>query len=138
MEEADNLLSYVYNQCCGSDNSGLVNVRTVTQHYCGNIIRKLVFGQRYFGEGKEDEGPGMEEEEHVNALFKMLSSLYSFCICDYLPTFRSFDLDGHEKITKEATKVAGEYYDPIIKERIQQWKDGTKKQEDDFLFSLMS
>ncbi|KAK2440577.1 isoleucine N-monooxygenase [Trifolium repens] len=42
-EEADNLMFYVYNKC---NNGGLVNLRIVIQHYCGNVYRKLFFNTR--------------------------------------------------------------------------------------------
>ncbi|GLT76446.1 hypothetical protein SLA2020_481030 [Shorea laevis] len=138
LEEADNLVRYVYRQCVGYDETGMVNVRTVAQHFCGNVIRKLLFGRRYFGTGREDGGPGVEEEEHLNAIFTMLTYLYSFGIADYLPWLRRFDLDGHEKITREATMVAGKYHDPIIEERINQWEKGTKTEEEDLLDVLIN
>ncbi|GLT61736.1 hypothetical protein SLA2020_344200 [Shorea laevis] len=138
LEEADNLVRFVYNQCVSYDKTGMVNVRTVAQHYCGNVIRKMLFGRRYFGTEKEDGGPGVEEEEHVEAIFKMLACLYSFCISDYLPWLRRFDLDGHEKITREATMIAGKYHDPIIEERINQWEKGTKTEEEDLLDVLIN
>jgi isoleucine N-monooxygenase len=50
-EEADNLMFYVYNKC---NNGGLVNVRIATQHYCGNVYRKLFFNTRYFGKCMKD------------------------------------------------------------------------------------
>jgi tyrosine N-monooxygenase len=53
-EEADNLTGYVYNLVSGGD----VDVRHVARHYCGNVIRRLVFNKRYFGESQPDGGPG--------------------------------------------------------------------------------
>ncbi|EOY34704.1 hypothetical protein QUC31_018317 [Theobroma cacao] len=137
-EEADNLVRYVYNQCKTLDKGRLVNVRVAAQQYCGNLPRKLLFNRRYFGEGKEDGGPGFEEEEHVGALFTILSYLYSFCISDYIPCLRGLDLDGHEKIMDEALQVVGKYHDPIIEERIQQWKNGDKEDEEDLLDILIT
>lgn len=45
MEEADNLMHYVYNQS-NSKNNGFVNVRVVAQHYCGNVSKKIIFNKR--------------------------------------------------------------------------------------------
>lgn len=71
VEEADHLVRYVYNQ-----RGGVVNVRLATQHYCGNVIRKVVFGTRFFGKGMKDGGPGCEELEHVGAMFTIHQYLY--------------------------------------------------------------
>ncbi|KAL0367523.1 UNVERIFIED_CONTAM: Phenylalanine N-monooxygenase CYP79D16 [Sesamum radiatum] len=65
-EEADHLVRYVYNQNQNSLTNGLVNVRIAAQHYCGNVIRKLIFSKRSFGTEMEDGGPGLEEEDHVD------------------------------------------------------------------------
>ncbi|XP_015577436.3 phenylalanine N-monooxygenase CYP79D16 isoform X2 [Ricinus communis] len=43
------------------------------------------------------------------------------------------DLDGHGKVMKDALGTINKYQDPIIEERVQQWKDGTKKEVDDLL-----
>ncbi|XP_061350516.1 isoleucine N-monooxygenase 2-like [Gastrolobium bilobum] len=135
MEEADNLVRYIYNQC---KNGGLVNVRVAAQSYSGNVIRRLVFNKRYFGKGKEDGGPGFEEMEHVQALFIVLKYIFAFSVSDYLPCLRGLDLDGHEKIMKNAVMILKKYHDSIIEERIQQWKKGEKKDEDDLLDVLIS
>ncbi|CAK9163105.1 unnamed protein product [Ilex paraguariensis] len=122
-EEADHLVRYVYNQCKTTMEGGVVNVRIATQHYCGNVIRKMIFGKRFFGKGMEDGGPGVEEEEHVAGLFTILGYLYSFCISDYLPCLRVFDIDGHEKIMKKALGTVRKYHDPEIDQRIGKWKE---------------
>ncbi|KAM7501714.1 hypothetical protein LguiB_000618 [Lonicera macranthoides] len=133
-EEADNLVRYVYNQACSNLTGGLVNVRVAAQHYCGNVIRKLIFGKRSFGSGMEDGGPGVEEEEHIEALFTILAYLYSFCVSDYVGFLRKrFDLDGHEKIIREAVETVKKYQDPLIDDRAQQWKKGTKTVREDLL-----
>ncbi|KAF7843777.1 isoleucine N-monooxygenase 2-like [Senna tora] len=48
-------------------------VRVAAQQYCGNVIRRMVFNKRYFGEGGKNGGPGLEEEQHVEAIFTLLS-----------------------------------------------------------------
>ncbi|XP_047973960.1 tyrosine N-monooxygenase-like isoform X2 [Salvia hispanica] len=63
-EEADHLVRYVYHQ---SKTGAAVNVREAARLYCGCVIRKLVFGKRFFGAGTEDGGPGFEEKEHMDA-----------------------------------------------------------------------
>ncbi|KAK8981317.1 hypothetical protein V6N11_059990 [Hibiscus sabdariffa] len=133
VEEADNLVRYVHNQCKDSGEGGLVNLRVVAQHYCSNVTRKLMFNRRYFGEGKQDGGPGFEEEEYVEAIFAFIVHLYSFCISDYLPFLRGLDLEGHEKIVEDAIRVMEKYQDPIIEDRIQQWRDGKKDEPQDLL-----
>ncbi|XP_057970664.1 tyrosine N-monooxygenase-like [Malania oleifera] len=128
-EEADNLLKYVFNQCKSS--GSVVNVRTASRHYCGNVIRKLMFGKRYFGAGREDGGPGVEEEEHIEAIFTALDCLFSFCLSDYFPFLTGLDLDGHEKTMKEADRIIKKYHDPIIDKRIQQWRQSNRN--DDYI-----
>lgn len=128
VEEADNLVRYVFRQ------NGLVNVRVASQHYCGNLIRKMVFNRRYFGEGMEDGGPSLEEVEHVDALFKILEYTYAFCVSDYVPLLRGVvDLDGHEKVIRESNEVIDKYHDPIIEERIHQWNVRLKNEVEDLL-----
>ncbi|WRX12842.1 Cytochrome P450 - like 10 [Theobroma cacao] len=121
-EEADNLVRFIYNQCKsnGGDNStasAVVNLRLAMRQYSGNVIRKMIFNRRYFGEGRKDGGPGYEEEEHVESLFTVLKHLYSFILSDYIPWLRSFDLEGHEKTVRKAMKIVNEYQDPLIDER---------------------
>ncbi|GFZ19987.1 phenylalanine N-monooxygenase-like protein [Actinidia rufa] len=131
-EEADHLVRYVFNQ------GGLVNVREAAQHYCGNVIRKMIFGKRFFGAGREDGGPGVEEQEHVSGIFTILGYLYSFCVSDYVPFLRwRMDLDGHERIMRRAIQSVTKYQNPKIDERIRQWNEGTRKEQEDLLDVLI-
>ncbi|KAJ4953421.1 hypothetical protein NE237_030253 [Protea cynaroides] len=134
-EEADNLVYYVYNQCTSG---AIVDVRVAVRQYSANVIRKMMFNKRYLGEGRMDGGPGVEEREYVDALFTVLSLLYAFCVSDYMPSWRRIDLNGHEKIMKEAIKIVYKYHDPIIDERIQEWREGKKKEAQDLLDVLIS
>ncbi|MED6178518.1 hypothetical protein PIB30_108436 [Stylosanthes scabra] len=136
VEESDNLVRYVYNQI--KNGSGLVDLRRVTKHYVGNVMRRLLFNKRYFGNGSEDCGPGAEELEYVDALFLVVGHLFAFPISDYLPWLWWLDLEGHNKILKEATNTIRKYHDPIIEERIHQWKHGTRTHEEDWLDILIS
>nr|WMB96353.1 CYP79A206 [Miconia microphysca] len=136
--EADNLVRYVLAQCGVSHD---VNLRTAARHYSGNLIRNLMFSKRHFGKGMPDGGPGIEEEEHVEALFTALGYLYAFCVSDYFPCLEGLDLDGHEKIVKEATMTLKKYHDPIIDQRIQQWRksgDSNNKEPQDLLDVLIA
>ncbi|WVY98534.1 hypothetical protein V8G54_030685 [Vigna mungo] len=139
-EEADNLMFYVYNKSKTVNNgvAGLVNIRSVARHYCGNVIRKIVFNKRYFGKGRKDGGPSFEEEEHVDSIFVLLRYLYAFSISDYISCLRKLDLDGHQKNVKEALKVIKKYHDPIVEERLKQWNDTPKIDEHDWLDILIS
>lgn len=131
-EEADNLVRYLYNQCkesYGGDIGAIIGVRGAVRQYSGNVIRKLVFNRRYFGDGQKNGGPGVEEEEHVEALFTVLSLLYAFSVSDYMPRLRWMDLDGHEKIMKKAIKVVNKYHEPIIDERIKRWRSSSGGEE---------
>ncbi|XP_058075362.1 phenylalanine N-monooxygenase-like [Magnolia sinica] len=146
IEEADNLIRYLYNQCMSidrrSESGAVINVRTAVRQYSGNVIRKLMFNKRYFGVGCTDGGPGVEEEEHVEALFNVLSLLYAFSVSDYIPRLRCLDMDGHEKMMKKAIKIVNEYHEPIIDERIKKWRDCVggplKKEPEDLLDVLIS
>ncbi|KAL4581620.1 hypothetical protein LXL04_006143 [Taraxacum kok-saghyz] len=134
--EADNLIRYIYNQCHvdSTVTGGVVNVRTVVQQYSSNVIRKIVFGSRYFGKGSTDGGPGEEEIEHVDSLLTVLSYLYAFSVTDYFPWLRWItDFDGHEMIIRKAIRTARKYQDRLVDERIREWKDGVKTKEDDLL-----
>ncbi|KAM3318345.1 hypothetical protein ACQJBY_035843 [Aegilops geniculata] len=142
-DEADNLTSYVHNLATAAKGSslgsGAVDVRHVARHYCGNVIRRLLFGRRYFGEpGRRDGRPGPLEVEHMDALFTSLGLLYAFCVSDYLPWLRGFDLDGHEKMVKEANATMNRLHDAVIDERWGQWKSGERKELDDFLDVLIT
>ncbi|RDX68521.1 Isoleucine N-monooxygenase 2, partial [Mucuna pruriens] len=139
-EEADNLMFYVYNKCKNVNDgvSGLVNIRSVARHYCGNLIRKVIFNTRYFGKGREDGGPGFEEEEHIDSIFDLLKYIYAFSVSDYMPCLRELDLDGQKKNVKEALRIIKKYHDPIVQERIKQWNDGSKVDEEDWLDVLIS
>lgn len=130
-EEADNLVRYLYNQC--SAGGHVVNVRTAARHYTGSLPRRMMFDRRFFAEENEDGGPGAAEEEHVSALFTVLSYLYSFSVADYLPWLRVFDLEEHEKKVKEAVEVLNKYQDVIVDERLRQWRDGKKTEAEDLL-----
>ncbi|KAE8779647.1 Tyrosine N-monooxygenase [Hordeum vulgare] len=137
-QEADNLTSYVYKLATAP--SSAVNVRHVARHYCGNVSRRLVFGRRYFGEPRQDGGPGAMEVEHMDAVFTSLGHLYAFCISDYLPWLRGLglDLDGHEKIVMEANETINRLHDTVIGERWRQWKSGQREELHDFLDVLIT
>ncbi|KAF4376678.1 hypothetical protein F8388_025549 [Cannabis sativa] len=140
IEEADNLVRFVYNHSSAKGEGEVVNVRIVAQQYLGGVMRKMMFGKRYFGEGREDGGPGREEEEHVEAVFVMLSHIYAFSVSDYLPWLRWLDLDGHQRIVRKAIKVVNKLHDPIIKDRIREWRKGepsiSRKTSNDLLDEL--
>ncbi|KAI3761899.1 hypothetical protein L1987_52322 [Smallanthus sonchifolius] len=87
---------------------------------------------------KQDGGPGDEEIEHVDSLLTILGYNHAFCVTDYFPWLRWItDFDGHEKIIRKAILTARKYQDPLIDERIQQWKDGVRTKQDDLLDDLM-
>ncbi|XVF00345.1 hypothetical protein REPUB_Repub03eG0277200 [Reevesia pubescens] len=140
-QEADNLVKFIYNQCINSEtdipNSSIINLRLVVRQYTGNVIRRMMFNKRYFGNGKQDGGPGHEKEEHVDSLFTVLVHLYSFILSDYVPWLRPLDLEGLEKIVSEAMRIVNGYHDPIVAERVQLWREGKKKEPEDLLDSFI-
>ncbi|KAL6909386.1 hypothetical protein ACP4OV_001667 [Aristida adscensionis] len=135
--EADNLTLYVYNLATAAGGGG-VDVRHVARHYCGNVIRRLVFGRRYFGEPQPGGGPGPAEVQHMDAVFASLGLLYAFCVSDYLPWLRGLDLDGHERLVREANATVNRLHDAVIDERWRQWESGERREPDDFLDVLIS
>ncbi|KAL4567565.1 hypothetical protein LXL04_023153 [Taraxacum kok-saghyz] len=138
-EEANQLLSYVCNQIENPVTDGLVNIRNMSHHYFGNLIRMMIFGTRFFGGGMEDGGPGEEETEHVASVFTILKYLYAFSIIDFFPWLRGkTDFEGHQKIIRTAIQKVRKYQDPLIDERIQMWKDGVRKAKDDVLDVLIN
>jgi phenylalanine N-monooxygenase len=74
----------------------------------------------------------------VEALFIVLQHLFAYSVTDYMPCLRGLDLDGHERILKNACQTARKYHDPIIEDRIQMWKYGKKKNKEDLLDVLIS
>ncbi|OMP12024.1 Cytochrome P450 [Corchorus capsularis] len=145
MEENDNLVRFIYNQCINSTKHGnianssgsVIDLRLVTRQYTGNVIRKMMFNTRYFGKGKEDGGPGKEEEEHVDSLFTVLGNVYSFALSDYVPWLRLLDLEGHEKIVSECMRIINGYHDPIIDDRVKEWNEGQRKEPEDLLDAFL-
>ncbi|KAH7665954.1 Phenylalanine N-monooxygenase protein [Dioscorea alata] len=120
-EEADNLIQYFQYY---SEARQVIDLRKALRYYSGNIIRKIIFGCRHFGKGPKDggPGPGPEEIEHIDAAFTVLSLAFSFCVSDFMPSLRIFDIDGHERIMKKTMKVFNKYHDPIIEERMRRWR----------------
>ncbi|CAN6216520.1 unnamed protein product [Urochloa humidicola] len=141
-DEADNITRYVYNLVTAakssSGGSGALDVRHVTRHYCGNVIRRLIFNRRYFDKPQSDGGPGPLEVQHVDAVFASLGLLYAFCVSDYLPWLRGLDLDGHEKQIKDAHRTVNELHDRVIDERWMQWKSGERQEPEDLLDMLIT
>ncbi|KAG4201430.1 hypothetical protein ERO13_A05G278700v2 [Gossypium hirsutum] len=116
-EEVDNLVRFIYNQCkSNGGSSAVINLRLAARQCTGNIIRKMMFNRRFFGEGRKDGGPGYEEVEYIESVFTVLRHLYS-----------------HEKIVSEAMKVVNGYNDPLIDKRVKEWKDGKRKEPEDLL-----
>ncbi|KAG4126934.1 hypothetical protein ERO13_D10G186600v2 [Gossypium hirsutum] len=134
-QEADNLVRFIYNQCINHENmhGGVINLRLAVRQYTGNVIRRMMFNTRYFGKGREDGGPGYEEEQHVESLFTVLMHLNSFILSDYVPWLRPLDLEGHEKTVSEAMRIVNGYHDPLVDERIKEWGQGKRKEPQDLL-----
>jgi phenylalanine N-monooxygenase len=141
-DEADHLLRYVHAQCAST---GVIDVRHVARHFCGNVIRRLTLGRRHFHRRPAAgavAGPGPDEVEHVDALFAVLSYLDAFCVSDYFPALVGLDLDGHEKVIRGVMRTLNRLHDPVIEERVEEWrllrKAGERRDVADFLDVLAS
>ncbi|KAK6146075.1 hypothetical protein DH2020_019944 [Rehmannia glutinosa] len=86
----------------------------------------------------EDGGPGIEEKEHVDGLFTILSHLYGFAIADFVPWLEVFDFDGYKKILSDAINSVRKYQDPEINKRVEKWQRGIRKTEEDILDVLIN
>ncbi|MED6152241.1 hypothetical protein PIB30_089997 [Stylosanthes scabra] len=146
-QESNHLVFHVYSKCMNNNNNvnkdncfGLVNVRSVARHYCFNVTKKLIFNIRHFGEGGIDGGPSFEDEEHlISGTFRLLKHIFAFCVTDYLPCLKGlYDFGGHKCEIKEAMRIMNKYHDPIIEERIKQWNDGLRSEQEDFLDVLIN
>uniref|UniRef100_A0A0E0GPT6 Tyrosine N-monooxygenase n=1 Tax=Oryza nivara TaxID=4536 RepID=A0A0E0GPT6_ORYNI len=143
-EEADHLVRYVLARC-GRDGAA-VDVHHVARHFCGNVIRRLTLGRRHFREPRADDedaaAPGRDEAEHVDALFATLNYLDAFCVSDYFPALVGLDLDGHEKVIKKVMRTLNRLHDPVVEERVEEWrllrKAGERRDVADFLDVLAS
>ncbi|CAN6201300.1 unnamed protein product [Urochloa humidicola] len=138
--EADNLTRYVYDLAGAGAGAGgaAVDVRHVARHYCGNVVRRLLFGTRYFGEARpNDGGPGPMERQHVDAVFAALGLLYSFSVSDYLPCLTGLDLDGHGRKVREAHETVGRLHDAVIDDRRRRWETGERVEVEDLLDVLI-
>ncbi|XP_010429154.2 PREDICTED: tryptophan N-monooxygenase 2-like [Camelina sativa] len=76
--------------------------------------------------------------EHMDAMFEGLGFTFAFCVSDYLPMLTGLDLNGHEKIMREASAIMDKYHDPVIDERIKMWREGKRTQIQDFLDIFIS
>ncbi|XP_020188068.3 tyrosine N-monooxygenase-like [Aegilops tauschii subsp. strangulata] len=94
---------------------------------------------RYFNDllASSTSGPGHDEVAHVAALFTALNHLYSFCVSDYFPALIGLDLDGHEKVSKDAMQTINRLHDPIIEERMRERSSTLEKGPRDFLDVLV-
>ena len=119
----------------------MVNVGKVTKHFPANVMRRMLFGTRHFGKDDNNnigEPAGPKEEEHVSALFTLLLHIYAFCASDYLPWLRMLDLDGHRRAVRGAMKVVRKLHDPILDDRLKQWREGKRTEPEDLLDVFIS
>ncbi|OEL27918.1 Tyrosine N-monooxygenase [Dichanthelium oligosanthes] len=136
-DKSDNITRYVYNLTKARSGSA-VDVRHIARHYCCNVIRRLVFNRRYFGEPQPDGGPDSLEVQHVDTVFTSLGHLYAFCGSDYLPWLLGLDLDGHEKMVMKANEIVNGLHNKIIDEWWRQWESSEMQEIEDFLDVLIT
>ncbi|XP_051152732.1 isoleucine N-monooxygenase 1-like isoform X2 [Andrographis paniculata] len=136
--EADRLVRYVHSQCRSELNDGIVDVRSVARHYCAGVIKRYIFDKRSFGKDEKDGSPAIEDVEHMEATFILLSHLYGFAIGDLCPWLEVFDFDGHKKIMTDAIAVIDKFHDVEINRRVEIWKKGIEIGEEDILGVLIN
>ncbi|XP_051152738.1 valine N-monooxygenase 1-like [Andrographis paniculata] len=134
--EADRLVWYVHSQC--HINHGIVDVRSVGQHYCAGVIKRYIFNKRSFGKEEKDGSPAIEDVEHIEATYTLLSHLYGFAIGDLCPWLEVFDFDGHKKIMTDAFAVFDKYHGREICQRVEMWKKGIASSEEDIIDVLIN
>ncbi|KAE8726094.1 Tryptophan N-monooxygenase 1 [Hibiscus syriacus] len=76
-----------------------------------------------------------KRNEEADNLVSAESSLLA--LSDYIPWLRPLDLEGHEKIVSEAMRIISGYHDPIVDERVKEWKDGKRMETEDLLDALI-
>ncbi|VAI54514.1 unnamed protein product [Triticum turgidum subsp. durum] len=75
----------------------------------------------------------------ISCGYKDAGLLFSFCVSDYLPCLLGLDLDGHEKIIKEANTKVDRLHNKVIEERWRQWNNGERQDGvQDFLDVLIT
>ncbi|XP_022891727.1 isoleucine N-monooxygenase 2-like [Olea europaea var. sylvestris] len=62
-KETDNLVYYIFKRCNNPDGS-VINLSLPIKHYGPNVIRKMTFSRRFFGEGGENGGPDIDGHEN--------------------------------------------------------------------------
>lgn len=126
--EADHLVRSVHGQLKLTPAGGCIDIRHVARHFCGNIIRRLVFGKRCFG-----ESPGADEQEHVDALFTLVNYVYSFCVSDYYPWLGwprpGWPREGCQ-FAKGVMSTLDRLHGPLIDERVREWSQRRKAGND--------
>lgn len=128
MEEANHLVLSIHAQCARENpaGGGGVNLRAVTRGYAGNIAKRVLLGCG-----------GTEDEELVEAMFTILRYVFGFGVADYVPWLGIFDVDGHQGIIKRAISVMAKHFDAEVDKRIQMWKDGRRRVENDVVDALI-
>lgn len=61
IDEVDSLLHYIFNH----KSDTMIYLRSITQHYCGKIIRRMLFNRRYYGNGREDGGQLIKKKPKI-------------------------------------------------------------------------
>ncbi|GJN22666.1 hypothetical protein PR202_gb10254 [Eleusine coracana subsp. coracana] len=109
-KRAGNLTRYVYNLAATS--SGGINVRHVARHYCGKCHSPDIVQQAVLrGAAARQWARPARGAADGPAVFTSLGLLYAFCVSDYLPWLVGLDLDGHEKMIREAHETINKLHD---------------------------
>ncbi|GLJ05464.1 hypothetical protein SUGI_0018620 [Cryptomeria japonica] len=142
MEEADNLIHWIWNQCTAQSQAqpnALINIRSAVRHYSANMIKKLIFNRRFFGNGSanKDGGPGAEDEKYVEVAFKALSLLFNMSVSDCMPCLRWLDIGGNARAMKKAIQIIDKYHTPLIEERFRLRRACTSLEEQQDLLDVV-
>ncbi|KAF2284030.1 hypothetical protein GH714_018182 [Hevea brasiliensis] len=78
------------------------------------------------------EDQGVRRSNTLMQFSLLLNTCMDFAY-HYTPFLQGLDLDGQEKFVLDANKTIRNYQNPIIDERIQQWRSSERKEMEDLL-----
>ncbi|CAK9882913.1 unnamed protein product [Sphagnum jensenii] len=128
-EEISFLVHSIFEDC---KDGKPTNMRTRLCNTSMNVMTRLSFGKRYFGEGLSNE----KNEEFQNIIMEQLVILGAFNISDFVPLVKSFDLQGFIPKLKQLRSKIDEFFDEIIQNRLKEKHSNDIKDYLDVMLSI--